>query len=68
MHDERVTLQEAARQRYWLPHPLALLVLVIMMFGMAFAVTTASAAGRAGDFDQALALASEIARPVAQAH
>jgi len=44
VHTERVALHDAARQRYGLPHPLALAILVIMMFGVMFANSAGAAA------------------------
>ena len=43
MHTERGALHDAAPQRYELPHPLTLTLLVIMMFGVTFATAAAAA-------------------------
>ncbi len=44
VRNEPVALQDAARQRYGLPHPLALALLVIAMFGVTFATSAGAAA------------------------
>ncbi len=41
---EQMALQDAVRPRYGLPHPLALALLVIMMFGVTFASSAGAAA------------------------
>ena len=43
MHTERLALHDAARSRYGLPHPLALALLVILMFGVTLANSAAAA-------------------------
>ena len=44
MHIERVALHDGTRQRYELPHPLALALLVTVMFGVTFANSAGAAA------------------------
>jgi len=43
-HTERLAPHDAARSRYGLPHPLALALLVILMFGVTFANSAGAAA------------------------
>ena len=43
MHTERTTLHESAQPRYGLPHPLALALLTVLMFGVTFASSVSAA-------------------------
>ena len=43
VHTENAALHDAAHSRYGLPHPLALALLVILMFGLTFAMSAGAA-------------------------